>query len=108
MLESSKLRAKPVAIERLEHKLVLWRDAKGKVVIQTFSPDHIAIVFFNRRESMKSSFFFVRDLNLAQNDSYNPLIRSETCSVDRKSNGAFVRKKSRPKSRSRKKVRAFF
>ncbi len=35
VLESSKLRAKPVAIERLEQKLVLWRDAKGKVVIQT-------------------------------------------------------------------------
>ena len=35
-------------------------------------------------------------------------IHSKTCSVDRKSHGAFVKKKSRPKSRSKKKVRAFF
>ena len=35
-------------------------------------------------------------------------IHSKTCSVDRKSHGAFVKKKSRPKIRSDAKVRAIF
>ena len=38
----------------------------------------------------------------------NTGIHSKTCSIDRKSNGAFVKKNSRPKSHYRKKVRAFF
>ena len=52
--------------------------------------------------------FFVRDLNLAQNDTYNHLIRSKTCSIDRKSNGEFVGKKSWPKIRSEDEVRTIF
>ena len=35
-------------------------------------------------------------------------IDSKTCSVDRKSHSAYVRKKSRPKIRLQKKVRSFF
>ena len=53
---------------------------------------YLATIFFNGLEWTKGSFFYVRDLNLAQNDTYNPLIRSKTCSIDRKSNGEFVGK----------------
>ena len=50
---------------------------------------------------------FICSLNFARDESYNPLIRSKTCSVDRKSNGESVGKNLDQKFDLRTKIEYF-
>ena len=80
-----------------------------KNIKMNFSRTKKKHVFFYVKIRMDKGFLFLyHHLNIAQDDSYNPPIRSKTCSIDRKSNGKFVGKKSCSKFRSRKKLHNIF
>ena len=77
-------------------------------MVRYFVRNHLATIFLIDENGRYLHFFYVRDLNLGQNDSYNLRMRSKTCSVDRKSTGEFVGKKSWPKIRSEDEVKRKF